>query len=93
MSTRLDTATIQQRLLWVPTVAAFSAGLLSLARAISSETALLIASLSWVPWWIAAFGLGLRSRSSNTTAPKSVGYSLLIGCAVSYGVIWGLNLT
>jgi hypothetical protein len=79
--------------LWSPVVTAVAAGLLYLTGAINPGTVGLLCGFGWLPWWIAAAVVGFRSRSGATPPPKSIGYSLLIGCLASYGVMWGVSLT
>ncbi|MCL9981952.1 MAG: hypothetical protein NBV60_02225 [Erythrobacter sp.] len=79
-------------LLWSPVIVSIAAGLLYLTGAINPGTVGLLCSFGWLPWWIAAAVVGFRSRSGVRPLPKSIGYSLLIGCVASYGVMWGVSL-
>lgn len=92
MSAEAERTTVWHRLLWVPAFAALVAAVLFLAGAIGKGAAGLVCSASWLAWWIPAVVLAWRSRGGVPPLPKSVGYSFVIGCAASYGVIWGVTL-
>jgi hypothetical protein len=79
--------------LWSPVVTAIAAGLLYLTGAINVGTVGLVCSAGWLGWWIAVAVLGWRARSGVGPLPKSLGYSLLIGVACSYGVMWAVTLS
>lgn len=78
--------------LWSPLVTAIAAGLLYLTGAINLDTVGLVCSAGWLAWWIAAAVLAWQSRGGVPPLPKSVGYSFVIGCAATYGVMWGVTL-
>jgi hypothetical protein len=79
-------------LLWSPSLAAISAGLLFMAGLIDGGLVLGFASAGWLPFWIAAVVVLWRSRSRDTQGSGFVMRPLLIGCLCTYGVVWGVSL-
>jgi len=74
--------------LWAPVVVAIAAGLLWLTSAIDGGTAVLLCSVSWLAWWIAAIIVLIRTGFSTSPHTKHVALTLLVGAAFTYGVIW-----
>lgn len=78
--------------LWAPVIVAIAAGLLFLTGAIGSGTVTVLCSAIWLPWWIAAIIVLIRSGFTTSPQKGYVARSLLTGCVFTYGVIWGTNL-